>query len=401
MFLIHASSAINEDELELSGESTRYFKVNYADRLQTKRMLVKALRKNSDDDLSVLSKHLGNENAKWEHSVCISCIAWSKEQKIIPITDGCTIFDFLSLFRELDERSYVVTNIDKTYVSILKRLLSTKSIREYVLYRGDSVFDLLRSFGLSRFYKSIYTFIESMGHKQRAIANHLQQASGVLLESNENESPIIDNEINVKHLSDVEFTMLLALMELNMVDVIIEHGGVLIDRMSSGEQMLIRLFGMFACLPSNFKKENILVLFDEPENSLHPKWQQSFPDLFRIIVDEVYQIKSSHFIFATHSPLIVMKSKIGNDNANVIKLYKDDNGNTMSERISDVHSYSVEELLMDEFSLQYRSNEIEAKLKDILDVENAQRLDDRSGCIMDYGNLRSQINELYNKVISR
>lgn len=101
MFLVHVSSAINEDERELCGESTRYFKVNYADRLQTKRMLVKAIRQNSDDDLSLLSKHLGKENAKWELAVCISFIAWSKEQKIIPITEGYTIFDFYALFREL------------------------------------------------------------------------------------------------------------------------------------------------------------------------------------------------------------------------------------------------------------------------------------------------------------
>ena len=153
-------------------------------------------------------------------------------------------------------------------------------------------------------------------------------------------------------------------------------------------------------MPSNFERENLLVLFDEPENSLHPKWQLSFPDLLKTIVEKVYKIRSSHFVFATHSPLIVMKSKFGNDNAYVIKLYKDDDGNTMSEQISDIHSYSVEELLMDEFSLQYRSDPIESKLKEILDSENARRLDDRSGCIVDYDSLRSQIDELYNQVIS-
>ena len=399
MFLVHVSSAINEDERELCGESTRYFKVNYADRLQTKRMLVKAIRQNSDDALSLLSKHLGKENAKWELAVSISCIAWSKEQKIIPITEGYTIFDFFALFRELNKHGSVVSNMDKSYMSLLKRLLSTKSIKEYVLSRGESVFDLLKNFGLSPFYKSIEKFMKLMGYSQYALANHLHQAFGLSLDSSEDKPPIID-DVNIKQLSDIEFTMLLALMELNMLDCVIEHDGVLIDRMSSGEQMLIRLFGIFACLPSNFERENLLVLFDEPENSLHPKWQQSFPDLFKTIVEKVYKIRSSHFVFATHSPLIVMKSKIGNDNAYVIKLYKDDDGNTMSEQISDIHSYSVEELLMDEFSLQYRSDPIESKLKEILDSENARRLDDRSGCIVDYDSLRSQIDELYNQVIS-
>ena len=60
MFLVHVSSAINEDKRELCGKSTRYFKVNYADRLQTKRMLVKAIRQNSDDVLTIKTNHRPN-----------------------------------------------------------------------------------------------------------------------------------------------------------------------------------------------------------------------------------------------------------------------------------------------------------------------------------------------------
>lgn len=400
MFLVHVGSAINEDERELCGESTRYFKVNYADKLQTKRMLVKSIRQNSSSDLALLSKYLGKDQAKLEHYICISFIAWSKDQKIIPITEGHTILDFMALFKELDSCGYDVAELGEECVSVLKRFLSTNSIKDYVLSKAEPVFDLLKGIGVSRFYKRIDKFLSLMGYGHYALANHLHQAFGLSLDSADDVPPIIDDTIDVKQLSDIEFTLLLALMELNMLDCIIEHGGVLIDRMSSGEQMLIRLFGIFASLPSNFERENLLLLFDEPENSLHPKWQQSFPDLFRTIVEEVYKIRSSHFIFATHSPLIVMKSKIGNDNACVVKLYRDDEGNTMSEQISDIHSYSVEELLMDEFSLQYRSGSVELKLKEILDSENSRRLDDRSGCIVDYDGLRSQIDELYNQIIS-
>ena len=49
---------------------------------------------------------------------------------------------------------------------------------------------------------------------------------------------------------------------------------------------------------------------------------------------------------------------------------------------------------------QYRSGSVELKLKEILDSENSRRLDDRSGCIVDYDGLRSQIDELYNQIIS-
>ena len=50
--------------------------------------------------------------------------------------------------------------------------------------------------------------------------------------------------------------------------------------------------------------------------------------------------------------------------------------------------------------IKKRTSYNETKLKEILDSENTRRLDDRSGCIVDYDSLRSQIDELYNQVIS-
>lgn len=86
------------------------------------------------------------------------------------------------------------------------------------------------------------------------------------------------------------------MQELNLIDSEIECDDIPIENMSSGEQMLIRVFSLFASLPQNFEMKNLIVLLDEPENSLHPKWQQLFPEYFKSVVENVYGIHSSHFI---------------------------------------------------------------------------------------------------------
>lgn len=94
-----------------------------------------------------------------------------------------------------------------------------------------------------------------------------------------------------------------------------------------------------------------------------------------------------------------MKTALFGENSNVIKLYKDENGITKSMQIKDVHSYSIEELLMDEFSLKYRSNQLEQRIKNILDQEAQRRNGDSSCCILDYENFRNEVDMLYQEVI--
>lgn len=69
--------------------------------------------------------------------------------------------------------------------------------------------------------------------------------------------------------------------------------------LSSGERAYVLTILVLAFVTV----DNTFVLFDEPENSLHPKWQSS-------IVSDMWKTISkvsvnSHTIIATHSPLIV------------------------------------------------------------------------------------------------
>ncbi|MBN2769861.1 MAG: ATP-binding protein, partial [Spirochaetes bacterium] len=73
-----------------------------------------------------------------------------------------------------------------------------------------------------------------------------------------------------------------------------------IETLSSGEKQIITLF---TYLSFNPQSSNIF-LIDEPELSLHPKWQEEFlPN-----VEKLMPANSQLFI-ATHSPVIVGKKK--------------------------------------------------------------------------------------------
>ena len=85
-----------------------------------------------------------------------------------------------------------------------------------------------------------------------------------------------------------------------------------INELSSGEkQLFLRTLAIKMLNP-----ENSIILIDEPELSLHPKWQQRIVDVYRKIG------KNNQIIIATHSPHILGSVK----KENIMLLDKDDDG---------------------------------------------------------------------------
>ncbi len=73
--------------------------------------------------------------------------------------------------------------------------------------------------------------------------------------------------------------------------------------LSSGE----RAYVLTALVLAFVTIDNTIVFFDEPENSLHPKWQSS---IMRDMWDTISEVSvNSRAIIATHSPLIVSGAK--------------------------------------------------------------------------------------------
>jgi len=200
-------------------------------------------------------------------------------------------------------------------------------------------------------------------------------------------------------LSEFDSFLLNMLFALNVLDIQIFANGNSIDVMSSGQKNLIRLFSYFADMPLPQHLDNCVVLFDEPENSLHPKWQQEFQLNFKIIAEDIYGISGSHFIFATHSPVLLMKSALLK-NSNVLRFYKDPQGAFCSELVKNVNAYSVEEVLLDEFKITYRNQGAEDAMRKILDAEFQKRnqTGDPINAVKNAFELRDKINALYNEL---
>ncbi|MDP9954787.1 putative ATPase [Epilithonimonas hungarica] len=80
---------------------------------------------------------------------------------------------------------------------------------------------------------------------------------------------------------------------------------------SSGELSLLSSFIYI----SAYIEENTVILIDEPENSLHPKWQIEY---IRQLMDLFYFFQPK-IIIATHSPLIINGALTYNKNVNIFK----------------------------------------------------------------------------------
>lgn len=64
------------------------------------------------------------------------------------------------------------------------------------------------------------------------------------------------------------------------------------------------------------------VLLDEPENSLHPRWQKEIVNLIKLMLSDVDR-NSPQIFLATHSEK-VLESLINNDDALIIRLFKEE-----------------------------------------------------------------------------
>jgi predicted ATPase len=105
---------------------------------------------------------------------------------------------------------------------------------------------------------------------------------------------------------------------------------ILINQASSGELTMITTFMFIAATI----EPRSLILIDEPENSLHPKWQTEY---VKLLMDYFHFFRPK-VIIATHSPLVINAADIHSEH---IKVYKGISG--LFERLrSDIQN--VEEM---------------------------------------------------------
>lgn len=125
--------------------------------------------------------------------------------------------------------------------------------------------------------------------------------------------------------------------------------GLSVDKLSEGEKQLIISVGLSLVL----NKQNLLFLYDEPDVSLHPKWQQKFISSIRKGLDD-----ESMAIITTHSPNIV--SDLKNQSLYLIR-----KGKVVTKALK-YYGRTVNDLLVDYFGMEStRSNDVSQKIDNL------------------------------------
>lgn len=132
-------------------------------------------------------------------------------------------------------------------------------------------------------------------------------------------------------------------------EIIFEENGVEvpINKLSSGEKQIV-FRGGFLLKDSN-RAKGAIILIDEPELSLHPKWQMKIADFFRKIFEDDKGNQTSQIIMSTHSPFILHNKNRVSDKVVVLK--KDKVGNIIQLDKPKFYYCNNEEIIKDAFDI--------------------------------------------------
>ena len=407
-YMIHVNSSFGQPSTYSNNE--RFIEYSANEYQSTSRLFLSAIRYSNKEQLLALSKMIGKDSAEWNFGFSLTAhgaCGFDDNSSLVLLkrTNGIDIFNLINTIEKIEVSKDERINDEKLTEEekyVFASIYNSKSFEELFLRSQYSLSEIIAQFKSSKILIYIKDFIKRqlplsdndhrlcvLGTEKYAHQLNIRYPKDIVKEWER-------NFIDIHNFADVDIALLLILNELKTIDINIEVANIPLKSMSSGEQSIIRIYSIFANIPVQFRNDSILFLYDEPENSLHPIWQQNFPYYFQEIVENIYSIKKSHFIFATHSPLIIMKSS-SVPNSNVLKISKDEDGILHMTNVKDIYSYSVEELLLDQFNASYRSNAKEREIHDFLHYKFESRQQDPIETIKDSFALREKINDLFKR----
>ena len=128
-----------------------------------------------------------------------------------------------------------------------------------------------------------------------------------------------------------------------------EHGKRMsIENLSSGEKQIVFRGGFL--LQNQKTSEGAVILVDEPELSLHPKWQIEILSFLKKLFTNSEGQQTSQLIVATHSPFIIHNATRANDKVIVMK--KDENGKVYVSQNPEYYSWTEAQLVREAFNIQ-------------------------------------------------
>jgi predicted ATPase len=153
---------------------------------------------------------------------------------------------------------------------------------------------------------------------------------------------------------------------LESIAITLEKGNSIYD-LSSASSGELSLLATYAYIATNIN-EGTVILIDEPENSLHPRWQWEYCER---LLDQFY-LYSPKFVIATHSPHIVQGAQRAKVEVHLMKMNSGETTSAMSPK-------SIEGTLYEVFGVlspanHYLSEKVAFILNEV--VQNRQTLAD-------------------------
>ena len=130
-----------------------------------------------------------------------------------------------------------------------------------------------------------------------------------------------------------------------------------IEKLSSGEKQIVFRGGFF--LKDKLINQGAIMLIDEPEISLHPKWQLQILDFYKNIINSETENQSQIFI-STHSPFIIHNSNRRNDK--VIVLSKSPEGDITPLEDPKFYSWTSAKIVKEAFQIDFNFKNQKNKL---------------------------------------
>lgn len=125
-----------------------------------------------------------------------------------------------------------------------------------------------------------------------------------------------------------------------------------LENLSSGEKQII--YRASFLLRNLEILKGAVVIIDEPELSLHPKWQINILGFYKKLFTDVDGVQSSQIFVATHSPFVIHNENTVNDK--IIVLNKGEDG-ISEEKSPEYYGWKSEEAVTQAFDVEIDSNE--------------------------------------------
>jgi len=146
--------------------------------------------------------------------------------------------------------------------------------------------------------------------------------------------------------------------------------------LSTGENMVLDLFGKIHNLFSHYPNENFIFLFDEIDAGLHPDWQRRILyNLFKIIPKLSVRDASTQIVFTSHSPLLLSDIPTSNillfrNGENGTEVVNGNSGSISQTFLRNIHTILSENFFLDKLAGEFALKKIEALIKELNENED-------------------------------